>query len=57
MAPTKSLGQKTFPEQLDDPSIFIASCGPFEIASNEYGIDHVYPGGQVHDSGLNPTSE
>jgi hypothetical protein len=29
------LGQKTFPEQLDDPSIFIASCGPFEIASNK----------------------
>jgi hypothetical protein len=33
-APTKKLDQKTFPEQLDDPSIFIESCGPFEIAFN-----------------------
>jgi hypothetical protein len=28
-APTKKLGQKTFPEQLDDPSIFIVQLRAF----------------------------
>jgi hypothetical protein len=33
----KEIGPKTFPEQLDTPSIFTVSCGLLEIATNKGG--------------------
>jgi hypothetical protein len=43
------LVQKTFSEQLDDPSIFIISCGPFEMAS----MHQVNPLNQAAQRALN----